>query len=207
MDWPLPPLEAEREVGKARAESKGQSRPQRWHPLPTVSRLQLLTNSSWDPGWLTSARRVTALKSAPQGSHTAHLRSCSQETECLRPGRWLRCTGHLGQCAHQAPCRLSCSDLGRAQKPHPTESVPLWSTKNLNLSSLDLQSAWNAGPALDSTHAEKPGDWALKTGKAHTTVSWGKPRVVHTLRALPTHASDICFQCSSLSTVQLSKWA
>ena len=40
----------------------------------------------------------------------------------------MRRTAHLGQCAHQAPGRLSCSDLGRAQNADPTASAPLWST-------------------------------------------------------------------------------
>ena len=34
----------------------------------------------------------------------------------------------LGECARQAPGRLSCSDNRRAQNAGPTESVPLWST-------------------------------------------------------------------------------
>ena len=52
----------------------------------------------------------------------------TSETEQPGLGRWLRFTVHLGQCASQAPGRLSCSDLGRAQNAYPTESVPLWST-------------------------------------------------------------------------------
>ena len=36
---------------------------------------------------------------------------------------------HLGECAHQAPGHLSCSDLGRAENADPTKSVPLWSTQ------------------------------------------------------------------------------
>ena len=56
------------------------------------------------------------------GAHT-------QETKWLGPGRWLRCTAHLGQCAHHAPSCLSCLDLGRAQNTHPPECVLLWSTR------------------------------------------------------------------------------
>ena len=33
-------------------------------------------------------------------------------------------------------------------------------------------------------------------------MSWGKPSAIHTPRALPTHASDTCLQCSSLSTIE-----
>ena len=62
-----------------------------------------------------------------------------------------------GAYANQAPGRLSCSDLGRAQNAGPTESVPLWSTENLNLSGLDLGSAHKPGPTLDGSPAEQPG--------------------------------------------------
>ena len=39
------------------------------------------------------------------------------------------------------------------------------------------------------------------------TVSRGKPSVAETLGALPTHASDICLQCSSIPIAWLNKWA
>jgi len=57
------------------------------------------------------------------------LLQSTRETERLGSGRWLRCTAHLGQCTHQASGCLSCLDLGRAQNACPTESVPLWSTR------------------------------------------------------------------------------
>ena len=45
-------------------------------------------------------------------------------------GEVIRCIAHLGgDCAHQAPGHLSCSDLGRAQNVGPTESVPLRTTQ------------------------------------------------------------------------------
>ena len=92
----------------------------------------MLTKSSWDPKQLTSTRRVTAWDQLPredirntrEGAFVAH-----PETEQLGPGRWLRCTAHLGQCARHAPSCLSCLDLGRAQNTHPTECVLLWSTR------------------------------------------------------------------------------
>ena len=40
--------------------------------------------------------------------------------------------------------------------------------ETLNLSSLDLGSARNPGPTLDSSPAEQPGAWAVLTRKAHT---------------------------------------
>ena len=35
-------------------------------------------------------------------------------------------------------------------------------------------------------------------------VSEGKPSVAQTLQVLPTHASDVCLQCPSLPTEQVS---
>ena len=78
----------------------------------TVSRLP-------DPEQLICTRSVTAWDQSPEETHGtpgAVLSHHTQETECLGPGRWIRCTVHLGQWVHQAPGRLSCSDLGRAQK-------------------------------------------------------------------------------------------
>ena len=76
---------------------------------------QLLTTDSWDPGWLTSARRVAAWDQLSRGD-TRHTR----ETKWPGLGKWLKCTVHLGQCAHQTLGCLSCSDLGRTQNACPT---------------------------------------------------------------------------------------
>ena len=65
---------------------------------------QLLTTSSWDPGWLTSASKVSAWGQLSKGDiqHT-------WEDALRRKPRWLRCTAHLGQCSHQAPYEGRCS--------------------------------------------------------------------------------------------------
>ena len=49
---------------------------------------------------------------------------------------------------------------------------------------------------------EYPGAWAVWALEVHTNLGCGKPSVVHPLQALPTHASDICLQCSSLPTAR-----
>ena len=57
-----------------------------------------------------------------------------------------------GECTRQVPGHLSCTDLGRTQKAGPTESVFLCGEpENLNLSGLDLESAYNLGPTSDSS--------------------------------------------------------
>ena len=89
-------------------------------------------------------------RSASQKRHTAHL------VQPRKPkGRDRR--GDKSQpppaedSTHQAPGHLSCSDLGWAQNAGPTKSAPLWSTRDLNLSGLDLGSPYNPGPASDSS--------------------------------------------------------
>ena len=57
--------------------------------------------------------------------------------------------GPYGWCTHQAPGHLSCWE---GNKTHVQPSLHLCSVpQNLNLSNLDLGSAGNAGPILDST--------------------------------------------------------
>ena len=92
---------------------------------------QLLTMSSWDPGWLTSTRRVTAQDQLPRGDpqHTWDgVLVVHPGKQAAKTREVIRCTTHLEQCTHQAPGHLSCSDLGRAQNTCPTKSMPLWST-------------------------------------------------------------------------------
>ena len=57
-------------------------------------------------------------------------------------------TKHLG--------RLSCSDLGRAQNAGQPSLHLCGVPENRNLSGLDLGSACNPGPILDSSYAEQP---------------------------------------------------
>ena len=66
MDWALHPLEAERQAGDSQSqEARGNLGPRDGILHQTVSRLQLLTKSSWDPGQLTSTRRVAVRDQLP----------------------------------------------------------------------------------------------------------------------------------------------
>ena len=62
-----------------------------------------------------------------------------------------------GVCAHHAPGHLSCLTW----EGHKTQAQPSLCLcgvpKNLNLSGLDLGSACNIGPTLDSSPAEQHG--------------------------------------------------
>ena len=127
--------------------SMGFSRQEYWSgvPLPspprdsilyqTASRLPV-ANRVFLGSWTVDIHQEGhSQRSAPKRRHTAHLRrhSCCAPR---KPSGWdmggdkTHCPT-WGVCVHQAPGRLSCSDLGRAQHAAPTESVPLWSTQEL----------------------------------------------------------------------------
>ena len=76
--------------------------------------------------------------------------------------------------------------------------------ENLNPSGLELGSACNPGPASDSFWQSSLEPEQCRLGK-HTRHEQGKPSVAKTLRALLTHAIDICLQCFSLPTARLNK--
>ena len=121
-----------------------------------------------------------------QGTSETVLLRCTQETEGL--GREvIRLSAQLGECAHQAPGRLSHSGLGRAQNTGPTESAPLWGTREPEpewcrpgkctqpracFGQFPCRATWSLGSVdRESTHA----------------MSGGKPSVAQTLRAWLRH--------------------
>ena len=99
----------------------------------TASRLPV-ANQVFLGSWMVDiCQEGCSQRSAPQRRHTAHLRWHSHCTP-RKPSGWdqggdkTHCPP-WGECSHQAPGHLRCSDLGRAQNAVPTESVPLWSTR------------------------------------------------------------------------------
>ena len=149
-------------------------------------------------------------RSAPQRRHTAHLRwrsHCApRKLKVWDGGGDKTHCPTWGVCTRQAPGYLSCSDLGRAQNAGPTKSVPLWSTREPEPEWLRPGKCMQPRAALDSSPAEQPG-WSLSSVDQESThaVSGSKPSVAQTRRALPTHTSDICLQCSSLPIAQLNR--
>ena len=121
---------------------------------------QLLTRSSWDPGLLTSARRVAVRDQLMRGDTwrtwddalLAH-----PGTQGAGNGEVVRRTTHLGECTW-SPKLLS---PGKGTECMPNRLCLCGVPKNLNLSGLGLGSARNSGPALDSSPAEQPGAWAV----------------------------------------------
>ena len=147
-------------------------------------------------------------RSALQKRHTAHWRWAHlllprnlsgwdwRDDKTHSPATW-------GECARQAPGRLSCLDLGRAQNACPTESVPLWSTQEPEPER--LRPGQCTQPRARFRQFPCRATWSLSSVDWESTHAGGKPSVAETLRALPTHASDTCLQCSSLSTARLKK--
>ena len=74
----------------------------------------------------------------------------------------IRCTAQLEESvlAKQLVAWAAQTWEGHKKQAQPSlhiRGIP----ENLNLSSLDLGSARNPGPALGSSPAEQPGDWAV----------------------------------------------
>ena len=124
---------------------------------------QLLTTSSWNPGWLTSARKVTAWDQLSRGDPW-HTWDCALMEH---PGNWAMGTGEVTK-IHGPPgavCspstqlpKLLGPGRGKKHTAHPS-LCPCKAPENLR--SLDLGSAWNAGPMWDSFLAKYPGAWAV----------------------------------------------
>ena len=200
-----------REAGgqQPETEGKGQTQPQRGILYQTVSGL-LVANRVFLGSWMVDiCQEGHSQRSAPQRRCTAHLRPRS----CCAPGKlssWDRGGDKThrptwGECACQAPGHPSCSDLGRAQNAGPTESAPLWSTREAEPQR--LRPGKCTQPRAHLRQFSCRATWSLSSVVQESTdaMSGGKPSVAQTLRALPTHASDVCLPCSSLLTAQLNK--
>ena len=164
----------------------------------------MLAESSFLGPWTVDVRQEgRSQRSAPQRRHTAHPRD--GETERLGRGRRKTPRPPWGECAPQAPGHLSGWNLGRAQNAGPTESVPLWSTREPEPKRLRPGNCTH--PRARSRQFPCRATWSLSSVDRESThaVSGGKPSVAQTLQALPTHASDICLQGSFLPTTQLNK--
>ena len=129
---------------------------------------QLLTTSSWDPVWLTSARRVTARDQLPRGD-TQHTWVGAL---VVHPGN--QAAGTRGVIKKHSPPGTvhSLSTWSpelltwEGHKTHTQLSLCLCGVpENLNLSRLDLGSVQNAGPNLDSSPAEQLGPEQCRPGK------------------------------------------
>ena len=91
MDWPIPHKRQRGRPATARARRQGTiSAPEMASSTKLQAGSQLLMKSSWDPGLLTSARRVVARDQTPEETHsTAEMvfSWCTQDTKGLGLGR------------------------------------------------------------------------------------------------------------------------
>ena len=102
----------------------------------TKLQADFLANQDFLGFWTVNIRpQGHSQRSAPQKRHTVHLR---RRAHCIprKPSGWGRGGDKLqtstgGDYVRQAPGHLSCSDLRWVQNVGPTNSVPLWSTQEL----------------------------------------------------------------------------
>ena len=121
------------QAGEGSKSQKGAITAPERHYLPNCKQASLLTKVSWDSRWSTSAwEGALVVHPENRAAGTGEVISRSART-------------------HQTPGHLSCSDLGRAQNAGPTESVPLRTTCVPEPEWLRLGSAYNPGPASDSS--------------------------------------------------------
>ena len=129
-------------------------------------------------------------RSAPQKRHMAHLR---QHSHCA-PRKSIQDQGGdkthrptQGECACQAPDHLSCSDLGRAQNAGPTESVPLWGTREPEPEWLRPGKCMQ--PRAHFRQFPCKAAWSMRIVAHESTdaVSGGKPSVANTPSTPHTH--------------------
>ena len=124
-------------------------------------------------------------RSAPQRRRSAHLRWHAHCTPGKPSGRdrggdkmhlstWRECT-------HQTPGRLSSSGMGREQNAGPTESVPLWSTQEIEPELLRHGKCMQ--PRAGFRQFPCRATWSLSSVDWESThaMSRGKPSVAQTL--------------------------
>ena len=200
-----PSLPKGREAGMWQPEPEGegllQSRPQKLHLPPNCEH---------------------AASSEP---HLPRILGGSYMKQChsLRSALHRRHTAHLGLCLYDTPRKPSGWDQGCASDTRPTWDSVL-TTKSLSGLNLGREQntaqraehlrTWAAytwevhqtqGPPGILPFAEHPETWAVWIQEVQAALGCGKSSVVHPLQGLPTHASGIGIQCSSLSTGQLNK--
>ena len=207
MDRPIP---HRRQAGGGRQSRKGATVAPERHPLPNCKQTSLLTKTSWDSGRLTSAGRVAARDQLPRRD-TQHTWEHGTDTHPLLPikssggdravNKSQPSTG--GDCAHQEPGHPSCSDLGRAQNAGPTKSAPLWSSREPEPERLRPGKCMQRGTTSNCSLQSNLEPEQCRLGK-QTRYEWGQTQCGQDTGSTPQHASDICLQCSSLPTAQVS---
>ena len=204
-------MAADQPIPHWRQAGKG-SQSQKWaiaapdrHPIPNCKRTSLLTKTSWDSGWTTSAGRIAArdqlLRRDTQ--HTWEgVPIVHPENRAAGTGEGISHSLKLGVTTRAKDLVTWAAQTWDGCKTQAQPSLHLCGVpENLNLRSLDLESAYKPGPASDSSQQSNLESEWCRLGK-HTPVSRGKPIVAESLW---THISDICLQCSYLPKARLNK--
>ena len=173
----------------------------------TVSRLPVANHVFLGSWTVDICQEGRSLRSAPQRRHTAHLRWCSHGAPRKPSAR-----DQGGDKDHGPPGTVHLPSSwspellrpGTGTTRRPNESVPLRSAREPEPDQLRPGKCMKLGAHFGQFPCRAT--WSLSSVDREGTraVSWGKPSVVHTLQALPTHASDICLQCPSLPTTQMN---
>ena len=158
---PAPPHypEAEKQAGNSQSQkARGNFGPRDGILHQTGSRLPLANHVFLGYWSVDICQDGCNLRSAPQGRHTAHLRQCSCSAPS-KPRDWDQ-RADKTHCTPGTVCLPSTwlpelLGLGKDTKSRPRRVYAFM--ENLNLSSLDLGSARNLGPPLESSPSEQPG--------------------------------------------------
>jgi len=158
-----PLLEAERQAGDSQSQQGAFSAPETASSTKLRAGCQLLTKFSWD-GWHLPGGSQPEI-SSPEETHSTPemvLLLCAQETAPGKGEGVIRCTAPPGE---SVLAKHLVAWAVRAWEGHKTQAEPSLClcgiSRNLNLSGLDLGSAYKPGPALDSSPVEQPGAWAV----------------------------------------------
>ena len=163
---------------------------------------QLPTKSSWNPIWMTSARRVVARDQLPEETHGTP----EQHSRCAprKPSSWdgggdkTSPPPQSGESALAKHLFAGAAWTWEGHKLHAQPSLHVCGVpKNLNLSGLDLGSVCNPGSALDSSQQSNLEAEQCRPGK-HTHSEWGQSQCSPDTVNLPTQASDVCSVPASL---------
>ena len=144
---------------------------------------------------MTSAGRVAARNQLPRRDKRRTTVVCVRK---LRLGQGGRRRAAPRESVLKLPKLLG---PGKAQNAGPTESAPLWRTREPEPERLR--------PGKCTPHRARSLESSLepeqcRRGK-HVRHERGKPSVAGTLRVLPTQVSDICLQRPSLPAARLNK--
>ena len=159
VDWSIPHWRQRGRRTTARARRLGAILAPEMASSTKLSRLPV-ANQVFLGSWMVDiCQEGHSQRTASQRRHMAHLRRHSRfahrKLSCWDQGGDKTHLPTWGECTHQAPGLLSCSNLGW-HKRQAQLSLCLCGVPE-NLSSLDLGSACNPGPALNTFPEEQPG--------------------------------------------------